>query len=97
MVFRNYSYETEDLILDYLENTTGFQQLSELKNTRGYLEIELCSSQKKSRLRRKIIRDLKEQEIELAVQSISGNRLVFINPNPMDEKPLPGAEKLESQ
>ena len=97
MVFRNYNYETEDLILDYLENTPGFQQLSELKNTRGYLEIELFSSQKKSRLRRKIIRDLKEQEIELAVQSISGNRLVFINPNPMDEKPLPGAEKLESQ
>ena len=97
MVFRNYNYETEDRILDYLENTPGFQQLTELKNTRGYLEIELFSSQQKSRLRRKIIRDLKDQEIELAVQSISGNRLIFINPNEMDEKPLPTAEKLESQ
>ena len=97
MVFRNYNFETEDQILDYLENSPGFQQLTELKNTRGYLEIELFSSQQKSRLRRKIIRDLKDQEIELAVQSISGNRLVFINPNEMDEKPLPAAEKLESQ
>ena len=97
MVFRNYNFETEDRILDYLENTPGFQQLTELKNTRGYLEIELFSSQQKSRLRRKIIRDLKDQEIELAVQSISGNRLIFINPNEMDEKPLPTAEKLESQ
>ena len=71
--------------------------MKELKNTRGYLEIELFSSQQKSRLRRKIIRDLKDQEIELAVQSISGNRLVFINPNEMEEKALPAAEKLESQ
>ena len=68
-----------------------------MKNTRGYLEIELFTSQQKSRLRRKIIRDLAEQEIELATQSISGNRLVFINPNPMEEKPLPPAETLESQ
>ena len=97
MVFRNYNFEDEDRILDYLENSPGFQQLTELKNTRGYLEIELFSSQQKSRLRRKIIRDLKDQEIELAVQSISGNRLVFINPNEMEEKPLPAAEKLESQ
>ena len=30
LVFRNYSIEEEDMILDYLENTPGYQQLSEL-------------------------------------------------------------------
>ena len=45
------------------------------------LELELFSSEEKSRLRRKIRRDLRDLEIEVATQSVSGNRMVFINPN----------------
>ncbi len=97
LAFRNYSTQQEDKILDYLESSPGFKSLSELKNTRGYLEIELFTSAQKSRLRRKITRDLMNQEIELATQSVAGNRLVFINPNPIEEKDLPTAESLETE
>ena len=81
IIFRNFSFDQEDAILDYLEGSPGFQQLSELKNTRNYLELELFSSEEKSRLRRKIRRDLRDLEIEAATQSVSGNRMVFINPD----------------
>jgi len=81
IIFRNFSFDQEDAILDYLEGSPGFQQLSELKNTRNYLELELFSSEEKSRLRRKIRRDLRDLEIEVATQSVSGNRMVFINPD----------------
>ncbi len=81
IIFRNFSFNQEDAILDYLEGSPGFQQLSELKNTRNYLELELFSSEEKSRLRRKIRRDLRDLEIEVATQSVSGNRMVFINPD----------------
>lgn len=81
IIFRNFSFDQEDAILDYLEGSPGFQQLSELKNTRNYLELELFSDEEKSRLRRKIRRDLRDLDIEVATQSVSGNRMVFINPD----------------
>ena len=80
MVFRNYSQDEEDEILDYLESIAGFKDLSELKNAPSYLEIELFSSESKSRLRRKIRRDLREKNIPLLSQQTAGNRLLFIKP-----------------
>ena len=80
MVFRNYTQDEEDEILDYLESVPGFQDLTELKNSPNYLELELFSSESKSRLRRKIRRDLRTKNIELTTQTITGNRLLFIKP-----------------
>ncbi|MGK5090624.1 flagellar assembly protein T N-terminal domain-containing protein [Deltaproteobacteria bacterium TL4] len=85
LVFRNYSAEQEDSILDYLENTSGFKQLTELKNNQNYLEIEIFSSESKSRLRRKIRKDLKGQGIELVAQESDNNRIVFVNPTPLGD------------
>ncbi len=77
IVFRNFSQDEEDNILDYLEGTPGFQDLSELKNSPKYLEVELFSAESKSRLRRKIRRDLLQKNIELISQESAGNRLLF--------------------
>jgi len=95
LVFRNYSIDQEDSILDYLENTGGFKQLTELQNTPKYLEIELFSSESKSRLRRKIRRGLQDVHIELITQSASGNRMIFVNPKPVEASTPPPAETLE--
>ena len=78
LVFRNFSADEEDEILDYLEGSPGFKGLSEISNAPNYLEIELFSTQSKSRLRRKIRRDLKDQSIYFTTQETSGNRLVLI-------------------
>ncbi|MEE3265405.1 MAG: hypothetical protein VX221_01370 [SAR324 cluster bacterium] len=86
VIFKGYSPRRESLIIDYLENNTAFKKLSELKNTFGYLELELFALKRKSILRRKITSDLLELEIEVATKSIAGNNLFFINPNPMEEK-----------
>ncbi|MBF0237700.1 MAG: hypothetical protein HQM12_08360 [SAR324 cluster bacterium] len=83
IVFRNYTAEEEDKILDYLENTEGFKDLTELKNSLGYLELELFSSESKSRLRRKIRRDLKTEGIGALAQDATGNRMIFVNPAAM--------------
>jgi hypothetical protein len=80
VVFRGFEDKEKDAILDYLENTPGFKQLSERKNTIGYLEIELFSSEEGSRLRRLIRAGLKEKGIDIATQATSGNRLLFTNP-----------------
>lgn len=80
MVFRNYTIDEEDQILDYLEGTPGFRNLTELKNSPQYLELELFSAESKSRLRRKIRRDLKKKEIILVAQESVGNRLIFVKP-----------------
>ncbi|MBF0276966.1 MAG: hypothetical protein HQM13_04215 [SAR324 cluster bacterium] len=80
MVFRNYSQDEEDEILDYLESVPGFKDLTELKNAPKYLELELFSSESKSRLRRIIRRDLKQKNIELVSQATTGNRLLFMKP-----------------
>ena len=86
VIFSGYSPRRESLIIDYLENNTAFRKLAELKNTFGYLELELFALKRKSILRRKITSDLLELEIEVATKSIAGNNLFFINPNPMEEK-----------
>ena len=86
VIFSGYSPRRENLIIDYLENNTAFRKLAELKNTFGYLELELFALKRKSILRRKITSDLLELEIEVATKSIAGNNLFFINPNPMEEK-----------
>jgi len=62
------------------------RNLAELKNTFGYLELELFTLKRKSILRRRITSDLLEQKIEVATKSIAGNNLYFINPNPMEEE-----------
>ena len=79
LAFRGFTDDDKDKILDYLENTPGFTNLSELKNTIDYLEVELFSSQDASRLRRMLRAGLKDKGIELQVQSTAGNRLVFSN------------------
>jgi len=72
--------------VEHLENTTAFRKVSELKNTFGFLEIELNTLMHKSTLRRRITSDLLVQEIEVATKSLAGNQLIFINPKPMEEE-----------
>ena len=84
LIFSGYSPRRENLIIDYLENNADFRDLTELKNTFGYLGLEVLSLKRKSVLRRKISSDLLEIEIETANKSIAGNNLFFINPNPME-------------
>lgn len=79
LAFKGFSDDEKDKILDYLEGTPGFSQLSEKKNTVGYLEVELFSSQDASRLRRMLRAGLKDKGIELQTQSGAGNRIVFSN------------------
>ncbi|MBC8219466.1 MAG: hypothetical protein H8E67_02730 [Proteobacteria bacterium] len=76
------------MIIDYLENNADFRNLTELKNTFGYLGLEVFFLKRKSVLRRKITSDLLELEIETTNKSIAGNNLFFINPNPMEEEEL---------
>ncbi len=82
LIFRDFNFDQEDQIIDYLEKTSGFKQLKELKNSKNYLELELFSTEEKSRLRRQIRRDLQDLELEVAIQSVSGNRMVFLNAKP---------------
>ena len=86
VVFKGYSPRSQIMIVEYLENTTAFRKVSELRNTFGFLEIELNTLMHKSTLRRRITSDLLVQEIEVATKSLVGNQLVFINPNPMEEE-----------
>jgi len=101
VIFSGYSPQVENLIVNYLENTSIFRKLSELKNTFGFLEIELVSLKRKSTLRRKITSDLLELQIEVATKSVAGNKLIFINPKPMEEKTSTdkssGAEEKKAQ
>lgn len=80
IVFRNFNDDEKDAILDFLESTPGFRQLSELKNTIDYMEVELFSGERASRLRRLIRAGLKEKGIQLQIQSSQRNRIVFSNP-----------------
>ena len=73
------------MIISYLEKTSEYRQLRELKNTMEYLELELFSVKRKSLLRRKITSDLLKQDIEVATKTIPGNNLFFINPTPIEE------------
>jgi hypothetical protein len=77
--FRGFADDDKDKILDFLENTPGFNNLSELKNTVDYLEVELFSSEDASRLGRIIRAGLKDKGIELQTVSTAGNRMVFSN------------------
>ena len=86
VVFKGYSPRSQIMIVEYLENTTAFRKVSELRNTFGFLEIELNTLMHKSTLRRRITSDLLVQEIEVATKSLAGNQLVFINPNPMEKE-----------
>ena len=80
LVFRDFDDDEKDVILDFLENTPGFRQLSELKNTINYMEIELFSGENASRLRRLIRAGLKEKGLQAQIQFSSRNRIVFSNP-----------------
>jgi hypothetical protein len=80
LIFKGYSDDDKDTILDYLEHTEGFKQLSERKNAPDYLEVELFSGEEGSRLRRLIRQGLTEKGIKLQTQSSVGNRIMFQNP-----------------
>ncbi|MCH8882737.1 MAG: hypothetical protein IIA41_04465 [SAR324 cluster bacterium] len=84
LVFRGFDEDQKDAILDYLENTPGFRQLSELKNTLNYMEIEVFSNQQPSRLRRMVRSGLKDKGLAMQTQSASRNRIVFTNPRQSD-------------
>ena len=79
IVFKGFNDDEEDVIIDFLENTPNFQQLSELKNTINYLEVELFSGEQASRLRRIVRAGLKPKGIRLRIQFFSRNRMVFSN------------------
>ena len=80
LVFRGYDDDQKNTILDFLETTPGFKQLSELKNTPLYLEVELFSNENPSRLRRIIHSGLKDKGLPMQTQSASRNRVIFLNP-----------------
>jgi len=80
LIFRGYSDDEKDVILDYLEHTEGFKQLSELKNAPDYLEVELFTGEEGSRLRRLVRQGLADKGIKLQTQSSTGNRILFQNP-----------------
>ena len=82
IVFRGFNAEQKDMILDFLENTPGFQQLSELRNNPELIEIEMFSGESPSRLRRMIRAGLKKAGINLQIVSSTRNRFIFANPNP---------------
>ncbi len=80
IIFKNFSEDEEDTILDTLEGLDGHQSLSELQNLPQLLKIEYFSTMEKSRLRRKIRLACKEKGIRLKSKEISGNRFTFIKP-----------------
>ena len=84
VIFYGYSPRREGLIINYLENSNEFRNLAELKNSFGYLKMELYALKRKSILRRSITSGLLEMEIEVVTKSIPGNNLYFINPKPME-------------
>jgi hypothetical protein len=80
LVFKGYSDDEKDVIVDFLEKTPGFRQMSELKNAKEYLEVELFSGEEGSRLRRLIRAGLQDKGIKLQTQASAGNRIIFANP-----------------
>ena len=54
LIFGGYSPRRESLIIDYLENNANFRNITEFKNTFGYLSLEVFALKRKSVLRRKI-------------------------------------------
>ena len=96
IIFSGYSPRKESLIIDYLENTAEYRQLAELKNTFGYLELELHTLKRKSVLRRRITSDLLKKDIEVATKTLPGYHLFFINPNPMEEIGFPANKESET-
>ncbi len=70
--------DDEDKLLAILENLEGYQSLSELKNSKGLLEVEYFSSLDKSRLRRLVKLEAKEKKgIRVKSDEASGNYLEF--------------------
>lgn len=82
IVFRGFNDEQKDLIMDFLEGTDGFKNVSELKNTVDFLEIELFTTQEASRLGRIVRAGLKEKGIQLQTVSTQRDRLIFGNAQP---------------
>lgn len=80
LVFKGYSDDEKDVILDFLEGTPGFKQMSEQKSAPQYLELELFSDEEGSRLRRLIRAGLQDKGLKLQIQQTAGNRIVFAKP-----------------
>jgi len=77
VIFKNYTEDEEDSLMEQLEELEGYQSITELKNQPMLLEVEYFSSLKKSQLRRKLRIKAKENGIRLTTREISGNRLLF--------------------
>ena len=78
IVFKDFSEDEGDIILELLENLDGYQSLSELENIPQLLRVEYFSTIEKSRLRRKIRLAAKEKKIRIRTKRLSGNRLIFL-------------------
>ncbi|MBU2645932.1 flagellar assembly protein T N-terminal domain-containing protein [bacterium] len=78
IIFKDFTENETDIILDILENLEGYQSLSELQTTPNLLKIEYFSTISKSRLRRKIRLAVKPHKINLSSKEISGNRFIFV-------------------
>lgn len=78
IVFKDFTEDETDLILNTLENLEGFQSLSELQITPGLVKIEYFSTMKKSRLRRKIRLGVRAHRLNLSSKEVSGNRFIFV-------------------
>ncbi len=87
LVFRGFNDDEKDKIIDFLEGSPGFRQLSERQNTVNLLEVELFSNEKHSRLRREVRLGLRRQGIGLTIQMASRNRVVFSNAKEEQSKP----------
>ncbi len=78
IVFKEFTEDETDIILDALENLEGYQSLSELQTTPNLMKIEYFSTMNKSRLRRKIRSAVKVYKIRLSSKEVSGNRFIFV-------------------
>jgi len=78
MIFKDFTEDETDIIIDTLENLEGYQSLSELQSMPNLIKIEYFSTMDKSRLRRKIRMAVKNRKIMLSSKEISGNRFVFV-------------------
>jgi hypothetical protein len=86
MVFKGFDDEQKNSLLDVLESVPGIQNLSELKNTEQYLEVEIFTGENPSRVRRIVWNRAKKEGVELKTQFSSGNRIVFTNPRQGEDK-----------
>ncbi len=80
IVFKNFSEDEEDIIMDTLENLEGYQSIEERKSIPQLLEVEYFSTLKGARLKRKIRLDFKKKGVKLKTFLMEGNKIIFSKP-----------------